>query len=104
MSKGNQELWQARVNDYYASNKSARKWCEENSISPSSLKYWLIKLNEEQTSSTNDPEFVPISTETTENNSSSSATIRIGRISIDISNECQPRTIKTILEALNSYV
>lgn len=106
MSNNNKGLWQTRINDYRASNKSGRQWCNENNIPYSSLKYWITKFNKEQAAeSLISPEFVPISTEDIENRpSSSSITIRFGKVSIDIAEDCRPSTIKTILEVINAYV
>ena len=76
----------------------------ENNISVSTLKYWITRLNKEQAKTSNAPEFVPIQVEKIETKASSSATIRFGKISIEISDGCQSATIKTIIDVLNSYV
>ena len=99
------EIWQTRINHYHKSKKSARKWCEENNVSVSTLKYWITKFNKEQNKCSDLPEFVPITTtETIINESSASATIKFGKISIDVLDGCKTDTLKTILDVLNSYV
>lgn len=105
MSAKNKEIWQTRIKDYRKSKKSAAKWCEENNISVSALKYWITKFNKGENKYYDQPEFVPVMT--TENicsESSASATIKFGRISIDVLDGCKADTIKTILDVLNSYV
>jgi len=104
MSDKNHELWESRVNDYRTSNKTARLWCEQNNITLSSLKYWITRLNKEQATSFDNPEFALISTNNVNSEIFPSATISFGMISIDITDRCQPDTIKTILDVLNSYV
>ena len=109
MINKSRELWQSRINEYRASEKTAKQWCEENNISSSTLKYWITRLNKEQSLSVNNTEvnnteFVPILSSNKDNRMASSATIRLGKISIDIVDGCQPSLIRTILEALNSYV
>ncbi|WP_297422762.1 hypothetical protein [Clostridium sp.] len=105
MRAKSKEIWQTRINDYRKSKKSARKWCEENNLSVSALKYWITKFNKEESKSFSKPEFVPIATvENIDDESSASATIKFGRISIDVLDGCKPDTIKTIIDVLNSYV
>lgn len=105
MPAKSKEIWQTRINDYRKSKKSAGKWCEENNISVSTLKYWITKFNKEQNKCSDQPEFVPISTtENIHNEFSASATIKFGRISIDVLDGCKPDTLKTIFDVLNLYV
>lgn len=105
MTSKNKEIWKTRINDYRKSKKSAIKWCEENNISVSALKYWITKFNKEESKCFNKPEFVPIATaKNIDNESSASATIKFGRVSIDVLDGCKADTIKTILDVLNSYV
>lgn len=105
MPAKNKEIWGIRVNEYRKSKKSARKWCEENNISVSALKYWITKFNKEENGYFSKPEFVPIGiAENIDNEFSASVTIKFGKISIDVLDGCKPDTIKTILDVLNSYV
>ena len=39
-----QEKWKAILNQFYSSNKSARQWCQENSVSYQSLLHWKNKF------------------------------------------------------------
>ena len=101
MINKSRELWQSRINEYRASEKTAKQWCEENNISSSTLKYWITRLNKEQSLSVNNTEvnnteFVPILSSNNDNRMASSATIRLGKISIDIVDGCQPSLIVTV--------
>ena len=44
----NKKLWEQRINNYYQSKLSARKYCEKNQISYHALKYWITKFNKEK--------------------------------------------------------
>ena len=45
-----QHCWKTRIDHWRSSGKSARQWCQEHNISPSSLGYWKDKLSEQQIS------------------------------------------------------
>jgi hypothetical protein len=40
-----QRLWAARLTDLAESGMTQRQWCEQNGISFSTLKYWILKAN-----------------------------------------------------------
>ena len=44
----NRELWIKRVEEHKSSGLSQKIWCEENGIKPTSLRYWVMKLNKNQ--------------------------------------------------------
>ncbi len=52
--KQNKEIWIKRVKEYNSSNLSQTAWCKENDIKPSSLRYWLGKINNKSTVKSND--------------------------------------------------
>jgi hypothetical protein len=41
-------LWDARLVDLEESGLTQQRWCEQNNISYSTLKYWIIKINKEK--------------------------------------------------------
>lgn len=44
----NKEIWLKRVEEYRSSGLSQKIWCEENDVKPTSLRYWIMKLNKSQ--------------------------------------------------------
>ena len=46
LSKNQQ--WKTRIEAWNASGESARQWCKERSISPSTFKYWQNKISSEK--------------------------------------------------------
>ncbi len=51
--KNNQNLsknqrWEVCISTWKASGKSARQWCKERSISPSTFRYWQDKFSPEK--------------------------------------------------------
>ena len=49
-SLSKQELWRLRINEYRSSGLSAQEWCRQNSYTVSILRYWIYRLNKEQSS------------------------------------------------------
>lgn len=48
----NREIWKKRVEEFKASNLSQVAWSRENGINVSALRYWLRKLSDRATSTT----------------------------------------------------
>jgi hypothetical protein len=41
-------LWEARLQDLEESGLTQQRWCDQNHISYSTLKYWIVKTNKEK--------------------------------------------------------
>jgi hypothetical protein len=103
MRSENRELWLSRVSAYRESGMSTRTWCQENNVSITALRYWLRKTENDQSTTKDQHEFVQILSSSLESRNFVPATIRLGMISIEISDSCHPDTIKNIIDALKSY-
>lgn len=53
-SLSKQELWKLRIREYRNSGLTAREWCSQNSFTVSTLRYWIYRLNKEQSSHSED--------------------------------------------------
>ena len=98
------EIWKERIADYRSSNLKAQEWCDKNNLPISSLRYWANKVNKEAISSGNlVSEFVPVTTPGNMISSTAPVVIRFGNISVDVSDNCHPNTLRNVLEALGAY-
>ena len=44
----NERLWRERVASYRASKQTQKEWCAQNNCKFTTLRYWLEKINKEQ--------------------------------------------------------
>ena len=44
----NERIWRERVASYRSSNQTQKEWCLQNNYKYTTLKYWLDKINKEQ--------------------------------------------------------
>jgi hypothetical protein len=104
VSPSKHEIWKERIADYRSSGLKAQEWCGKNNLPLSSLRYWVYKFNKEAIVSRNFvKEFVPVEAPGIIINPTASIIIRIGNISIDVSDGCHPDTLRNVLEALGAY-
>lgn len=110
MTRGlKRELWQERICNYRSSGLNAQAWCQQNKFTLSSLHYWINKLNKEslESDSTIKHEFVPITqmgiSMSPSMSPSAPIVIRYQNLSIEVSESCQPNTLRNVLEILNIY-
>jgi len=99
------ELWQERISNYRNSGLNAQTWCKQNKLTLSSLHYWINKLNKEslESDSAFKHEFVPITQMGISMSPSALIVIRYQNLSIEVSENCQPNTLRNVLEILNVY-
>jgi len=99
------ELWQERICNYRSSGLNAQAWCQQNKLTLSSLHYWINKLNKEslKLDSTFKHEFVPITQMGISMSPSAPIVIRYQNLLIEVSENCQPNTLRNVLEILNVY-
>ena len=99
------EMWQERISNYRKSGLNAQAWCQEHKLTISSLHYWINKLNKEslESDSTIKLEFVPVTQMGISMSPSASIVIRYQNLSIEVSESCQPDTLRNVLEILNIY-
>lgn len=99
------EMWQERISNYRNSGLNAQAWCQEHKLTISSLHYWINKLNKESLKSDScfNHEFVPITQVGIPLNPSAPLVIRYQNLSIDVFEDCNPDTLRNVLEILNIY-
>lgn len=102
----NREIWLERIADYRSSGLSVREWCSKNSFQISTLRYWIGRFNKEKNSG-DEPasvsEFVAIATSGIMISSTAPIVIRIGKISIEVTDGCHPDTLNTVMKVLGAY-
>jgi len=97
-------IWKERIEDFRTSNLKAQDWCDKNNLHITTLQQWIRRINKEDiTSSNKTVEFVPVTTPSIMIHNTAPIIIRYGKISIDISDDCHPDTLRNILEALRIY-
>jgi hypothetical protein len=97
--KSNQDFsknqrWEACVSTWKASGKSARQWCKEHNISPSTFQYWQDKLSSKKLDPT---AFIEISAE-----QSTGVEIRCQGFEIHVGKEFDQTTLSRCLKAIRS--
>ena len=99
------EMWQERIFNYRNSGLNAQAWCQEHKLTISSLHYWINKLNKESLDSdiTIKHEFVPVTQMGISMSPSAPIVIRYQNLSIEVSEGCNPDTLRNVLEILNIY-
>ena len=90
------QQWETQIDTWKASGQSARQWCKEHSISPSTFKYWQNKISPKQL----DPRaFVEIPSE----QSTGGIEIRCQRFEIHVAKEFDLITFSRCLKAIRSF-
>jgi hypothetical protein len=98
------DIWKERIADYRSSKLKAQEWCNKNNVSIKTFYYWIRRFNKETITSSGEPnEFVPVTTQDIIINTSVPIVIRLGKIEIDISDNCHVDTLRKVLEALEVY-
>ena len=90
------ELWKQKIESWKASGLSQKKWCEENTVSLSTLRYWLDRVVPRQ-------EVIPQFTEVVDqiaDNHSTGLQIRIGAASIEVAMDFDEKTLQRLVKAL----
>ena len=104
------DLWAERIRAFQESGLSRKDWCQQHEIPPSTLSYWIRKIQSEDTETEDAPDpifarlpmeqelVVPIHTGTPP------VTILLPEnIRIEVGAECPARLINALLQALKGY-
>jgi hypothetical protein len=103
-----QRLWEARLTDLDESGLTQQQWCEQNGVSYSTLKYWVLKANKEKNPQRQNTgsEWLSLKVSSlpgeTYTNASKSGKISVnfGGFKVDINNSADPGQIFNILRML----
>ncbi len=104
-SLSKQELWVHRINNYRASGLTAQVWCQQNSYSVSTLRYWISTLKKKYLrEKDSEPMFaeVPIYT-SGPLIGAAPVTIHMGTIRIEILDSCHPDLLSSLIEILANH-
>lgn len=88
-----------QIEEYRASGLKAAEWCEQNQLSIHALRYWIRKMNQEQTEVTctetqwlavpEGPDFQPIT--------KNPLVLTIGDVSIQVPAHFHPETLEQVI-------
>ena len=106
-----QELWEKRLSDYRSSGLTQKKWCEQNNIGYGQFRYRLYELakkkenrpdkkerfKKENTST----EWIEVQSEEISNGEKADIMIRIGRVSVEVNNGVDVRTLTNVMKAID---
>ena len=101
------QRWMDIIRDCKASNLTVAQYCELNGLSRPSYYYWFAKIREaalEAQQAVDEPRFVELSapeTETTVVTQSTTATIKVGAASIEISESISDEMLLRILKVVS---
>jgi len=90
------DLWDHQIENWKASGLSQKKWCEENTVSLSSLKYWLAKRGVQKAA---DPQFTEI-VDQFGNHCQSGLQLRIGSATIELATNFDEGTLRRLVKVL----
>ncbi len=90
------ELRRKQVEAYRNSGKTLQVWCEENQTSIHTLRYWIQKLNRQETDKSI-PQWVSLINETP---ASSGITIRIGSAVIEVAGGVDPQLLQQVINVI----
>ena len=104
------DLWADRIHAFQESGLSRKDWCQQNEIPPSTLGYWIRKIQSEavETECTSDLVFAKLPSEQelqfNGRTGNHSVTIHLPEnIRIEIGADCPARLLTTLLQALKNY-
>jgi len=80
----NREIWIKRVEEYKSSGLSQKTWCEENGIKATSLRYWVMKLNNKSATRLNDSSIEFASVSITEEQSFPAVVLEIKDVKLSV--------------------
>ena len=104
------DLWADRIHAFQESGLSRKDWCQQNEIPPSTLGYWIRKIQSEApgTEPASDPVFAKLPSEQelqfNAGTGNHSVTILLPEnIRIEIGADCPARLMTTLFQALKNY-
>jgi hypothetical protein len=100
-------LWDARLTDLEESGLTQQRWCEQNNIPYSTLKYWIIRTNKEKKRSreTGDKWLTlevgnPPAKQSAGAPNSGKVSVNYGPFRVDIGDDANPEQVYNILRIL----
>ena len=101
-------LWADRIQAFQESGLSRKDWCQQHEIPPSTLSYWIRKIQSEDTETEDAPDPIfarlPMEQELAVHTEISPVTILLPEnIRIEVGAECPARLINALLQALKGY-
>ena len=104
------DLWAERIHAFQESGLSRKDWCQQNEIPPSTLGYWIRKIQSESpgTEPASDTVFAKLPSEQElqfdAGTGNHSVTILLPEnIRIEIGFDCPAKLLTALLQALKSY-
>ena len=101
-------LWADRIQAFQESGLPRKDWCQQHEIPPSTLSYWIRKIQSEDTETEDAPDPIfarlPMEQELAVHTEISPVTILLPEnIRIEVGAECPARLINALLQALKGY-
>ncbi|MCU6791551.1 IS66 family insertion sequence element accessory protein TnpB [Paenibacillus sp. WQ 127069] len=96
--------WMARITDFKSSGLTMSAWCQAHGRTIHQLKYWLRKMNEPSSSTSSPSKWVPLAIHSPSEefiSSSSSLTVRVGHVGIEVQAGFNPNLLREIVKALD---
>ena len=104
------DLWAEQIHAFQESGLSRKDWCQQNEIPPSTLGYWIRKIQSESpgTEPASDSVFAKLPSEQelqfNDGTGNHSVTILLPEnIRIEIGFDCPTKLLTALLQALKSY-
>lgn len=98
--KQNREIWIKRVEEFNSSNLSQTAWCKENGIKPSSLRYWLGKINNKRAVKSDDSSIELASISIIKNSDSKPIALEIKDVKLSLTNNYDEMLLLKLLKTL----
>ncbi|WP_066298186.1 IS66 family insertion sequence element accessory protein TnpA [Bacillus sp. FJAT-29937] len=96
--------WEHRIVEFKASGQTQSKWCRENDLSLHKLRYWLNKLDNNSSSSSQEPspKWIAVSMEEIDQEPSDSLNIKIGEAVIEVKTGFNPSFLAEVIRTLKT--
>ncbi|MHB1684173.1 MAG: IS66 family insertion sequence element accessory protein TnpA [Bacilli bacterium] len=96
--------WEERIREFQASGQSAPSWCAAQQVSVQSLRYWLRRFHHSHlpAESLSHVRFIALEMEPANRPDSSSLTLRIGDVCVDVHRDFDPTLLQQVVAALTA--
>lgn len=102
------EEWEQYISEYRKSGQSAFTWAKANEVNPNTLKYWIRRINQEnadkktKSNEETNQQWLSIPLNKQDINCSSSIILRIGAITIEVSNGFDKNVLADVLSTIQN--
>lgn len=92
--------WDVRIAEFKTSGQSIPQWCANQNLKTHQLRYWLQKTETREASLTTSTEWFSLDIDKQTDESSSSVTVKIGQVHIEVKPGFKPDLLTDVVRTL----